>query len=205
MPTDRYERPLWNGGYIVAGVDEAGRGPLAGEVVAAACVFPPDFFLAGIDDSKKLSALQREHIYSCLTNDCRVDYGVGIVNVAAIERVNILQAALLAMKRAVAALKTRPDYLLIDGPAAPKVDMPCQTIVRGDELSMLVAAASVIAKVERDRIMRRHHEKWPEYAFNEHKGYGTKKHIEAILRLGPCPIHRLSFLQKILCRKSGLI
>jgi ribonuclease HII len=194
-----HERQQWqNGRQIVAGVDEAGRGPLAGPVVAAAVVFPPslsDTF--GINDSKKLSPKNRERLKP-LIEDIALAIGVGIVDHIDIDRINILQATYKAMQIAVQQLSFMPDFVLIDGRGIPDLEMPCESIIKGDSKSVSIAAASIIAKVTRDHIMIDMHEKYPHYGFTQHKGYGTKKHIQAIREHGLSPIHRRSFRPRAL-------
>lgn len=177
----------------IAGIDEAGRGPLAGPVVAAACVFPKNFSLKGIDDSKKLSAEERFRLYEELIHHPEVDYGVGIIDALIIDEINILQATFQAMQIAIASLSNQPDYLLVDGPHLPKTDIFGEGIVDGDALCFSIAAASIIAKETRDRIMKKYHLEWPQYGFDRHKGYGTEQHLMALNLHGPCPIHRRSF------------
>lgn len=178
----------------IAGVDEAGRGPLAGPVVAAACMLPEGRQFPEIDDSKKLSASLREKLFAELTTDPEIFFGVGIVEPALIDQINILQATLLAMVRAVEALQSTPDYLLVDGIHAPKTAIPCETIVRGDALSWSIGAASIIAKVVRDRKMVELHQEDPRYGFAEHKGYGTAAHLAALQKYGPLKgIHRITY------------
>jgi ribonuclease HII len=189
----KYETEAGNQGYrFVAGVDEAGRGPLAGPVVAAAVLLPPEVSLPGLDDSKKLSEKTREKFFPEIIHTA-LAYGVGVVSVETIERINILQAALLAMKQAIEKCRLSPDLLLIDG--NKRVDHPARqwTIVGGDGKSLSIAAASVLAKVTRDRIMQEYHQSYPCYEFDRHKGYPTKRHREKIQQLGPCPIHRKTF------------
>ena len=181
------------GHHIIAGVDEAGRGPLAGPVVAAACILPEGMVIAGVKDSKQLTPEQRRVLYARLTEDAEIMFGVGVVEAIIIDQINILQATLRAMIAAVALLRTRPDVLLIDGNRLPKSDIPMQAIVDGDEKSQSIAAASIIAKETRDRMMVDFDKLWPEYGFAQHKGYGTQAHIEALMKYGPCPIHRRSF------------
>jgi ribonuclease HII len=178
---------------LIAGVDEAGRGPLAGPVVAAACMFPKEVLIEDIDDSKKLSAKKRLELYEKLIHHPQVDYGIGIVDALVVDEINILQATFQAMIIAIKALKSKPEYLLVDGPYLPKIDIPGEGVIRGDALCALISAASILAKETRDRIMFEYHLKWPEYGFDQHKGYGTKKHLEALGLYGPCPIHRRSF------------
>jgi ribonuclease HII len=181
-------------GYLkIAGVDEAGRGPLAGPVVAAACILPKEACIEGIDDSKKLLPSQRFKIFQKLLSFAEIDYGIGVIDAQIIDQVNILQATFQAMVAAIAGLSQAPDYLLVDGKQMPTRNIPGQAIVKGDSLSQSIAAASIIAKETRDQIMNTFHEKWPEYDFHSHKGYGTKKHLDAIYKYGPCPIHRMSF------------
>lgn len=181
-----------NGFSAIAGVDEAGRGPLAGPVVSAAVILPEALPISGINDSKKLTPKKREALYKEIYRHA-VAVGVGIVEPAEIDRINILQASLAAMVIAVANLRCKPDFLLIDGPYSLSMDLPQQAIIRGDSKSISVAAASIIAKVTRDRIMEAYHRKYPEFNFAVNKGYPTKAHQAAIKRVGCCPIHRLSF------------
>jgi ribonuclease HII len=177
----------------VAGIDEAGRGPLAGPVVAAACILPEDTLIEGIDDSKKLLPSERYKIFQQILSLSEVDYGIGIIDSLIIDQVNILQATFQAMIAAIARLSRKPDYILIDGNKKPLTRIPGEAIVKGDSLSQSIAAASIIAKVTRDQLMQAFHEKWPQYGFFSHKGYATEEHILAILKYGPCPIHRMSF------------
>lgn len=189
-----YERELRLEGYKqIAGIDEAGRGPLAGPVVAAACIIPEWVLIPGIDDSKKLTPKQRKSVFDNLTCHSEVFYGVGIVSHEEIDRLNILQASILAMHHAILTLKQKPDYLLVDGLGFPGFHIPNKKIIQGDSKSYAIGAASIIAKETRDKIMDEYHEKWPEYGFNTHKGYGTEKHRTAIEKYGPCPIHRMTF------------
>ena len=192
------ERNLWDyeikardKGYgFVAGVDEAGRGPLAGPVVAAAVVLTPSAVLEGLDDSKKLSPAKREELFPKIQ---AMAHGVAVVNPEVIDEINILQAARLAMKQAVEKILSTPDLLLIDG--NQKIDSPITqwAIVKGDAKSFSIAAASILAKVTRDRIMEDYHHLYPQYEFARHKGYGTQLHRELIAEHGPCPIHRRTF------------
>ncbi len=189
-----YEEAAYQQGYkILAGVDEAGRGPLAGPVVAAACILPQGLLIAGINDSKKLTPKARERLFQCLTSNPSIVYAVGIIEADEIDRLNIYQATIFAMRQAIEKLKTGPDYLLVDGMSLSYTDLFCKKIIKGDQLSQSIAAASIIAKETRDRIMRKHHAHWPDYGFDQHKGYATAKHLEAIRNYGPCPIHRCSF------------
>lgn len=176
----------------ICGVDEAGRGPLAGPVVAAAVIFPRPYIIHdAIADSKTLSAKKREKLYSYITEHAA--YGVGICSAQEIDSINILQASLLAMRRAVESLTAQPDIALIDGNKAPALNCPAQCIVKGDSLSMSIAAASIIAKVTRDRIMAELANTYPEYGFEAHAGYGTRQHLDAIKNHGITPAHRRSF------------
>lgn len=177
----------------IAGVDEAGRGPLAGPVVAAACILPEGLEIPGINDSKKLSAEARDFLYEKIQQDPSILSGVGVVEALMIDQVNILQATFLAMAAAVAKLSEQPDYVLVDGNQLPPLEMPCVGVVKGDTLSQSIMAASILAKVTRDRIMRNLHQKWPLYGFARHKGYPTPQHLDLLKRLGPCPEHRLSY------------
>ncbi len=176
----------------VAGVDEAGRGPLAGPVTAAAVILPNHVDLEGVTDSKKLSVAQREK-YFTLIQERAVAYGIGTVDVEAIDSINILQATRLAMRLAVEKLPKSPDLLLIDGNQSIEFPSEQWTLVKGDSRSLSIASASVLAKVVRDRIMEDYHHQFPQYRFDKHKGYGTKLHREQIERLGPCAIHRKTF------------
>ena len=189
-----YERRALAQGYsTIVGIDEAGRGPLAGPVVAAACHLGEDVDITGIDDSKKLTPAKRERLFQALTEHPRVTYGVGIVSAEVIDMVNILQATILAMLQAVENISVVPDYLLVDGLKLPS-SIPSEKIIKGDTLSLSIGAASNIAKVIRDQLMREYDREYPEYGFKSHKGYGTKKHLEALEQYGPCPsIHRNSF------------
>lgn len=195
------ERQAWSSGCVrVVGVDEAGRGPLAGPVCAAAVCFPADFFLAGLPtalqgltDSKKLSASQRGRYFDLLIQLPDVDFGIAFATEAEIDEINILQATWRAMQRAVEAMKQQPDLVLVDGPHVPKWGYPSKPLVGGDGRSLSIAAASVLAKVSRDREMLELDRRYPNYGFARHKGYGTKAHLEALHRWGPSPCHRRSF------------
>lgn len=182
-----------NGFQVIAGVDEAGRGPLAGPVVAAACILPKTPLIPGINDSKKVSPEKREELFQRLTTDPRITFAISIVDAETIDRINILQATIQAMMNAVNELALLPDLLLIDAVRLPHPLIPVTPLIKGDTLSYSIAAASILAKVTRDRLMYKYHEEWPQYGFAEHKGYGTEKHYDAIAKFGPCPMHRLSF------------
>lgn len=199
MPDYAWEQAAQRKGFSrICGVDEAGRGPLAGPVCAAAVILPVDCRIEGLDDSKKLSEKRRESLFQQI-KEAAVAYGIAFADVEEIERYNILEATFLAMNRAVAQLSPAADFALIDGNRSPKgLPVPCQTVIKGDALSCSIAAASVLAKVTRDRYMLEMDEKYPAYGFAGHKGYGTRAHRDAIQAYGPCPIHRLSFLGKIL-------
>ena len=186
-----------NGYNIICGVDEAGRGPLAGPVFAAAVVLPKGHIIEGVNDSKKLSEKKREILYDKIINECAA-WSVGTASEREIDEINILQATFLAMKRAVDGLNIWPDIALVDGNQKPPLDTDCKTIVKGDARSASIAAASIIAKVSRDRYMLALAEKYPQYAFEQHKGYGTKLHYERIAKYGICAAHRKSFLKKVL-------
>jgi len=189
----QFERAGWARGFRrIAGLDEAGRGPLAGPVVASAVILPEDFHLSGLRDSKKLTALQRDRFFEEI-NRRAVAVGIGIVDSDLIDRLNILKATVLAMRRALDRLAVTPDYLLIDALSLPDVDIPQEPLIRGDDLSQSIAAASVVSKVSRDRMMVEFDRRYPEYNFRSHKGYGTAEHIRALKRFGPCPIHRRTF------------
>lgn len=185
-------------GGIVCGVDEAGRGPLAGPVYAAAVILSPYAPIEGLNDSKKLSEKKREALYDVIMENA-VDYCIASASVAEIEELNILGATYLAMTRAVHGLSVQPDLALIDGNRLPPhLSVAAQTVIKGDAQSESVAAASILAKVTRDRLLIEMDAKYPQYGFAVHKGYGTKTHNAALLKYGPCPEHRLSFLRKIL-------
>lgn len=187
------EAELRKAGYkAIAGVDEAGRGPLAGPVVAAAVILPPAVGIEGINDSKKLSPARREQIYARMRRE-RIPFAVGAATVEEIDRFNILVASRMAMMRAVAKLPARPDFLLIDGYAWPGIDLPHRGLIDGDARSLSIAAASIVAKVTRDRLMGLLDRKYPGYGFARHKGYCTREHLEALAHLGFCAIHRRSF------------
>lgn len=189
-----YEDEARQQGYhIVAGIDEAGRGPLAGPVVAAACIIPPGLLIPGIDDSKVLSKEQRAEIYQIIINDERISYGIGIIDHKTIDRINIFQATIAAMLMAVIKLPLEPHVLLVDGLKLPHPTLPAKKIIQGDSKSQSIAAASIIAKETRDRLMVEYHQQWPLYGFNQHKGYAVPSHLAAIQMHGICPIHRLSF------------
>lgn len=193
-----HEQFCWDQGYKrVAGLDEAGRGPLAGPVVAAVFVITPDFYLEGINDSKQLTAKQRYDYCQVLTSG-QWDYGVGIVEPALIDQINIYQASRLAMLKALQSLSEPPDFLLVDALLVPDTQVPQKAIIHGDALSISIAAASVIAKYTRDQIMTDYDQQYPGYGFAKHKGYPTREHYEILANKGPTPIHRLSFrLEKI--------
>jgi len=188
-----FENQVTRKGFTkIAGIDEAGRGPLAGPVVSASVILPSSFLVSDVNDSKKIAPKKRSFLYKEIYKHS-VSIGVGVVDTQAIDRINILQATLLSMAESVRNLDIKPDYLLIDGIFNVTVDLPQKTIPKGDALSISIAAASIIAKVTRDKIMSNYHKIYPEYGFLKHKGYPTKAHREAVKRFGPCPIHRRSF------------
>lgn len=198
----KYEKDAYSKGYkMVAGIDEAGRGPLAGPVVSAAVILPEDIFINGLNDSKKLSAKKRESLYSEILDTC-IDHGIGIVDEKCIDGINILNATKKSMSIAVNALNIKPDMLFIDAVELNEVDIKQLSIIKGDGLSISIAAASIIAKVTRDRIMDEMHILYPQYGFINHKGYGTKQHMEAIRKYGRCPIHRTSFTKNIISSRA---
>lgn len=174
-------------------MDEAGRGPLAGPVVAAACVIPQGKIIPGVNDSKRLTPSERERLYYLLIEDTTLDFGIGVVEAPRIDEINILQATFEAMLIAISHLKTPPDFLLIDGNRLPKTSLPAKAVVGGDRLCQSIAAASILAKHARDVMMQGYHLRWPQYAFDQHKGYGTKVHLERLASFGPCPLHRKTF------------
>lgn len=192
-PTLKEERRFWKQGYArVACVDEAGRGPLAGPVVAAAVVFRGGTFVK-IRDSKQLTLKKREELYKLLVKHSALSFGVGIVSPKIIDKINILQATKLAIKKAVLALKVPVDFLIVDGNMRIDLSLPQKAIVKADQKVFSCAAASIIAKVTRDRLMARYHKQYPKYGFAKHKGYGTKTHLRNLTKYGPCPIHRKTF------------
>lgn len=192
----KIEEELYSAGFrYIAGVDEVGRGPLAGPVVAAAVILPEGFDVLGVDDSKKLTEKKRETLYDQIIR-CAVSYGVGIVDNYVIDRINILQATKLAMKRALESLEPRPDYILIDALTLKDIAVPQRGIIKGDSISVSIAAASIIAKVTRDRMMAEFHDRFPQYAFDQNKGYATKAHCDGIECYGPCLLHRMTFLKR---------
>lgn len=192
------EKQIQLQGYkIICGCDEAGRGPLAGEVAAAACILPDGIEIKGLNDSKKLTEKKREALYDAI-RECAVSCAVATCSVEEIEKYNILECALLAMRRAVEKLDIKPDYILVDGNINRGFVIPSKPVIGGDALSPNIAAASILAKVTRDRMCYEMDEKYPMYGFAKHKGYATKEHREAILKYGPCPEHRSLFLRKLL-------
>jgi ribonuclease HII len=192
-----YEREAFRQGLgFVAGIDEAGRGPLAGPVVAACVMLPRECLIEGVNDSKKLSPSKREKLYEIIMEKA-ISIGIGIVDEKTIDDINILNAAKMAMKKAVDQVSPVPELLLIDAVELRDVNIPQKAIIKGDSLSLSIAAASIIAKVTRDRMIDEADSKYPVYGFKNHKGYGTAQHIEAIKKYGICPIHRISFTKNI--------
>ncbi|HWP49110.1 MAG TPA: ribonuclease HII [Candidatus Limnocylindrales bacterium] len=188
-----YERLAYaQGARYVAGIDEVGRGCLAGPVVACAIIFPPHTFIEGVKDSKKLSPEKREYLFDLIQKQA-LGIGIGIVEESVIDEINILRATIKAMEKAVQALQPCPDHLLIDALFLENFSIPQFAIKEGDNISFSIAAASIVAKVTRDRMMIAYSEQYPQYQFSKHKGYGTPEHLEAIARYGPCPLHRKSF------------
>lgn len=203
VPVDwlKYENELREQGYkYVCGVDEAGRGPLAGPVCAAAVILPPDTIIEGVNDSKKLSEKKREELFDIVI-DTALAYCIAFGSVEEIEEHNILATTMMTMKRAVEGLSVKADYAIVDGNKLPPLDIDSKYIIKGDANSMSIAAASILAKVSRDRLMLEYAKEYPQYCFEKHKGYGTKLHNEMILLHGPSPIHRMSFLKKLLNKK----
>lgn len=192
-----FEHAAFDEGYdLVCGVDEAGRGPLAGPVCAAAVILPRDLEIEGLNDSKKLTDKRRRALYDVITAQA-VAYGVAMVDERTVDEINILQATFLAMRQAVEALGSQPSLALVDGNREPDFGgIPVRTIVKGDSLSANIAAASILAKVTRDRFMEEQAALYPQYGFDVHKGYGTQAHYAALREYGPCPIHRMTFLKK---------
>ncbi|MDD6980379.1 MAG: ribonuclease HII [Clostridia bacterium] len=195
MPDYSFELAAREAGYqIVCGIDEAGRGPLSGPVVAAACVLDPTVEIPGLNDSKKLSPAKRELLFERITESA-LDYAIGMASPEEIDRLNILNATMLAMRRAIAGLKTPADFALVDGNCTRDFPIPARAIVKGDALSCSISAASILAKVTRDRLCLEDEKNYPQYGFAKHKGYGTAEHIAALKQYGPCPIHRKTFLK----------
>lgn len=199
MPDFSYEtQAKYKGFKLVCGVDEAGRGPLAGPVCAAAVILPDDCVIDGLDDSKKISEKKREMLFDIIIEKA-VAYSIAYGTLEEIEQYNILEATYIAMNRAIDGLNIKADFALIDGNRVPKdIKIPCETVIKGDSKSYSIAAASILAKVTRDRLMLEYDKKYPQYLFAQHKGYGTKAHYEAIKQYGVCEIHRLSFLKNVL-------
>ena len=188
-----YEEKYRSLGYpLIAGVDEAGRGPLAGAVYAAAVIFDEGVYIEGINDSKKLTAKKRDELYDEIIAKARA-YSIFSVDEKTIDKINILEATFKAFQGAISGLNPSPDFVLIDGNRAKGIDIPHETVVKGDSLSFSIASASILAKVARDRYIEDADKLYPQYGFALHKGYGTKAHLEAIKKYGPCPIHRLTF------------
>jgi ribonuclease HII len=188
-----YERECYENGFkLIAGVDEVGRGPLAGPVVAAAVILGEGVVIPGVNDSKKLSEEKREYLYEEIKSKA-LCYSIGIVDEKTIDEINILNATYLAMKKALEGLNHKPDYILLDAVTLKDIDIPQKGIIKGDSLSLSIAAASIIAKVERDRIISGYDEIYPNFSFSKHKGYGTSEHIECIKKYGLLPVHRRSF------------
>lgn len=192
-----YDQQVRGEGYpLLCGVDEAGRGPLVGPVVAAAVILPPDLELEGINDSKKLSERKREALFDVIKEKA-LAYGIGMADHQEIDQMNILQATFLAMRRAVENMGQNPDLVLVDGNQDPKLGLETRTVIKGDATSASIAAASILAKVTRDRMLIEMDKEYPQYHFAKHKGYGTKDHYEQLMTHGLCPYHRKTFLKKL--------
>ena len=192
----QFEEELFTQGYqLICGVDEAGRGPLAGPVCAAAVILPPHLEIPGLDDSKKLSDKRRRELFPVIKEQA-IAYGIGLASHEEIDEINILQATFLAMERAIAQLQIKPEYALVDGNRTKDFGLPVKTVVKGDSLSANIAAASVLAKVTRDMLMEEAAVEYPGYGFEIHKGYGTRAHYDALREKGPSSIHRMTFLKK---------
>lgn len=197
------EVALWKCGYrLIAGVDEVGRGPLAGPVVACACILPRGIAFHGVKDSKSLNPPERKRLADFLISHSDVHYSIACFSHEKVDELNILQATLLAMREALLTLAVAPDFVLVDGRDKPPTDIPTMPIIRGDATCQSIAAASIIAKVHRDELMDEYHKQYPEYGFDKHKGYGTAAHRKAIEQHGPCPIHRKSFAPFRLSQES---
>ena len=191
----KYEDEAKSNGYtLICGIDEAGRGPLMGPVCAAAVILPPHFEIEGLNDSKKLTEKKREVLFPIITSSA-VAYGIAYATEKEIDELNILNATMLAMNRAIKALSVKADFALIDGNCSRSIEIPSKTIVGGDAKCPSISAASILAKVSRDRLCYELDKKYPEYGFAKHKGYGTKEHMEALKKFGPCPCHRMTFLK----------
>lgn len=191
----KYEDEAKSNGYtLVCGIDEAGRGPLMGPVCAAAVILPPHFEIEGLNDSKKLTEKKREALFPIITSSA-VAYGIAYATEKEIDELNILNATMLAMNRAIKALSVKADFALIDGNCSRSIEIPSKTIVGGDAKCPSISAASILAKVSRDRLCYELDKKYPEYGFAKHKGYGTKEHMDALKKFGPCPCHRMTFLK----------
>lgn len=191
------EEQVYNEGFkLICGVDEAGRGPLAGPVFASAVILPRGLIIPGLNDSKKISEKKRDELFNLICEKA-LAWGIGQASVEEIEKNNILNATYLAMNRAIEMMPLQPELALIDGNRSAGIVFPCRTVIKGDAQCADIAAASILAKVSRDRLMYSMAEKYPAYGFEKHKGYGTKAHYDAIREYGPCPIHRLSFLRKM--------
>lgn len=199
-PNFNEEKILWQKGFkYVVGLDEAGRGPLAGPVVAAAVLIKPEFkILKEVKDSKKISAEKRERLFKILTNHPQIEWGIGIVSEKVIDKINIFEATKLAMLTALEDLNSNADHLILDGNFEISSEIPQKSVIKGDEKVFSCTAAGIIAKVSRDRIMVKYGKKYPEYGFKKHKGYGTSEHIKILCKIGPCPIHRKSFIYECL-------
>lgn len=195
MPSYEYEQQYLEKGYkYICGVDEAGRGPLSGPVVAGACILPIGLHLDGLNDSKKLSAKKRDALFDMIKENA-IAYGIGMASPKEIDELNILNATMLAMHRAIDAMNIKADFALVDGNIVRGFDIPAISIIKGDAISASIAAASILAKVTRDRICEEDAIKYPQYNFSKHKGYSTKEHMDLVRKLGPCEIHRMSFLK----------
>lgn len=195
MPDFELEKAVLDAGYrVVCGIDEAGRGPLSGPVIAAACVLAPDTVIEGLNDSKKLSPKKREKLFDEIREKA-VDYAIGYATPAEIDDINILNATMLAMRRALAGLQTPADFALVDGNCTRDFPIPAKAIVSGDAISCSISAASILAKVTRDRLCLEDDRQYPQYGFAKHKGYGTAEHMKALREYGPSPVHRRSFLK----------
>jgi len=193
-----FENAAVEKGYkVICGIDEAGRGPLAGPVFAAAVILPSNQMIEGVNDSKKLTEKKREFLFDII-KETAIGYSVGFATETEVDEINILQATFLAMKRAYDGLNVRSDFALVDGNRMPHLGVDTQIIIKGDALSANIAAASILAKVSRDRLMYEIDKIYPQYQFAKHKGYGTALHIEMLKKYGPCPVHRKTFLKKIL-------
>lgn len=198
----RLEEKYYEQGYNgICGIDEVGRGCYAGPVCTAAVILPKGLIIEGVKDSKKISEKKREQLFDVIREKV-IDYSIGWASVEEVESLNVLNATMLAMKRAAEGLKVKPDFIMIDGNKTPELSVPCEAIIGGDAISETIAAASILAKVTRDRLMREYALRYPQYEFEKNKGYGTPRHGELVIKYGTCELHRMSYLRKLFARQE---